>query len=417
MRQNFVIVHRYVGLLMALFLVIAGFTGMLIAFYDELEALLLPELVLVAPVANQPMLAPMVLNSMMQKQYPDAMFNRVNLHQEAGKSVRFHLRPKLGLPQSALSNNEIFVNPYTGKILGERKWGDLSQGVINLLPFVYRLHFSLALGDIGEYALGIIALLWTIDCFVGAYLTFPAKPRRKQNPQPSITSQSFQHISVCKKWLSLWAKAWKIRFYSGFSKLNFDLHRASSLWLWAMLFVFAWSSVAFNLREVHNPVMQSLFATQKAEKHLPSLAQPLLHPTLTWPAAIANGQKLMQQLSVQKHFKINREGYIDYNANKGVYRYSVNSSRDLSPKSQRTSVTFDANSGRLLALYLPTGEASGNTIAEWMLVLHIASIWGLPMQIFVSLMGLVVVSLAMTGLIIWQKKRKSRKLIKRLKLS
>lgn len=41
------------------------------------------------------------------------------------------------------------------------------------MPFVYRLHYSLALDTIGTYAFGIIALLWTLDCFIGAYLTLP----------------------------------------------------------------------------------------------------------------------------------------------------------------------------------------------------------------------------------------------------
>ena len=35
-----------------------------------------------------------------------------------------------------------------------------------------------------------------------------------------------------------------------------DLHRAGGLWLWAMLFVFAWSSVAFNLTPAYDAVMR-----------------------------------------------------------------------------------------------------------------------------------------------------------------
>ncbi|MFQ5415166.1 MAG: PepSY domain-containing protein, partial [Phycisphaerae bacterium] len=59
-----------------------------------------------------------------------------------------------------------------------RLWGDLSQGLANLMPFVYRLHHSLALGTVGTWIFGVVALLWTLDCFVGAWLTFPP-PRRR----------------------------------------------------------------------------------------------------------------------------------------------------------------------------------------------------------------------------------------------
>lgn len=37
MRQFWVWVHRYVGLVMALFLLIAGATGAVLAFYHELD--------------------------------------------------------------------------------------------------------------------------------------------------------------------------------------------------------------------------------------------------------------------------------------------------------------------------------------------------------------------------------------------
>lgn len=50
---------------------------------------------------------------------------------------------------------------------------------------------------------------------------------------------------------------------AGSFRFNYDLHGASGLWVWAMLFVFAWSGVAFNLEsQVYNPVMEE---TQRAE--------------------------------------------------------------------------------------------------------------------------------------------------------
>jgi uncharacterized iron-regulated membrane protein len=48
-----------------------------------------------------------------------------------------------------IPNDEIFLDPMSGEILGERKWGDLGQGVTNLVPLLYRLHYSLALGTFG----------------------------------------------------------------------------------------------------------------------------------------------------------------------------------------------------------------------------------------------------------------------------
>lgn len=42
------------------------------------------------------------------------------------------------------------------------------------------------------------------------------------------------------------------------------------------------------------------------------------------------------------------------------------------------------------------------------MALHTAMVFGLPMQIFVSVMGLIVVTLSVTGVVIWLKKRQGR---------
>jgi uncharacterized iron-regulated membrane protein len=404
MRQVFVLIHRYLGLTLALFLMLVGVTGSFIAFYDELETLLHPEFRQVQPPEQQAAISAVTLAGMLQAQYPDAMFNRINLHHAADEAVSFYLQPRPG-NKNGLANDEIFVNPYTGQLLAERKWGEISQGSINLLPFLYRLHFSLALEKTGRLILGVLALLWTVDCFIGAYLTFPSRQRRS-----SVRLQSKGN-----SWVKRWWRAWQVRWQGGAAKVNFDLHRAGGLWLWAMLLVFAWSSVAFNLRDVYYPVMGSLFAKQGFGEDIPRLAQPLLPPGLDANAALTTGRTLMQQLSQANQFAIHHEAKLYYDAGKGTYTYIVNSSRDVSEKSANTAVMFNANSGERLAIYLPTVAAAGDTITQWLLALHTAKVWGLPMQIFVSVMGVGVLGLSATGVLIWLKKRHARQQVRQLK--
>jgi uncharacterized iron-regulated membrane protein len=404
MRQVFVLIHRYLGLTLALFLMLAGVTGSFIAFYDELETLLHPEFRRVQPPAQQAAISAVTLAAMLQARYPDAMFNRINLQHAPDEAVSFYLQPRPG-NKNGLANDEIFVNPYTGQVLAERKWGDITQGSINLLPFLYRLHFSLALEKTGRFILGIVALVWTLDCFIGAYLTLPSRQRRS-----SVRLQSKGN-----SWVKRWWRAWQVRWQGGAAKVNFDLHRAGGLWLWAMLLVFAWSTVAFNLRDVYYPVMGSLFTKQSFGEDIPRLAQPLLPPGLDANAALTTGRSLMQQLSQANQFAIHHEAKLYYDAGKGTYTYIVNSSRDVSEKSANTAVMFNANSGERLAVYLPTGAAAGDTITQWLLALHTAKVWGLPMQIFVSTMGVGVFGLSVTGGLIWLKKRHARQLVRQHK--
>lgn len=405
MRQILTAIHRYVGLVMASFLVIAGLTGTMLAWYHELDRAMNRDLMEVnLPHDNAVRLDAVALREKVQQRFPASRVHHVDLQNQAHHALIFHLAASVDAVSGkkvALENDEVFVNPYTGDILGARKWGDLSQGTVNLLPFLYRFHYSLALGDTGTLIFGIIALAWTVDCFVGVYLTFPLTKKNRssvaQRPEGAVRS-----------WLARWRPAWKVRLRSGKHKTNFDIHRACGLWLWAIFFVLAWSAVGFNLRQVHSPVMRSLFSFQHEVADMPKLVAPLNIPALDWQTALHRGRELMQVQARNQAFTILSERALTYDAIKGVYRYRVRSSRDVSSNGS-TSLYFDAQTGEKRAVFLPTGEAAGDTINTWLNALHMATVGGTPYRLLMTLVGLIVVALTVTGVAIWLKKRQARR--------
>ena len=352
---------------------------------------MLPAVFRVAPPT--PGAAPLdalLLRERIAARFPQAQVSYAPLSAPPGRSMVFYLRQSGDTP---LASDEVFVDPYTGAILGQRRWGEISQGAINLLPFIERLHYALALGDTGLLIFGLVAIVWTADCFIGAMLTFPAR-LKKRTP-------------ASKPWLLRWRPSWLLRRHGGSYKLVFDLHRAGGLWLWAMLLVFAWSGVAFNLYGVYAAVMQPLFPHQGSEeivaRHTPAPA-----PHLGWPAALAQGRVLMADLARQQHFAILEENALAYERELGVYSYQVRSSRDVRDHKGLTSIFFDAASGRQLATWLPTGAASGDTIRSWISALHMASMWGWPFKMVICAMGVLVAGLSVTGVLIWRRKRQGQ---------
>jgi hypothetical protein len=174
-----------------------------------------------------------------------------------------------------------------------------------------------------------------------------------------------------------------------------------------MLFVLAWSGVAFNLGDqVYTPVMKLFF--EMKDKDLPALQAPLDAPQLSWREAHAVGQCLMAEQSAQHGFTVERETWLWYDREQDVYYYAVKSSRDIG-RDGRTRIAFDANSGALKDMILPTGQHTGDTVSNWLTSLHMARVFGRPMQVFVCLMGLVVAMLSVTGIIIWLQKRRVRR--------
>ena len=80
-------------------------------------------------------------------------------------------------------------------------------------------------------------------------------------------------------------------------------------------------------------------------------------------------------------------------------------------KEAETYVIFDADTGALLDASWPgkATEKTGDAISRWLFMLHMARVFGLPMKIFVCVMGFVITALSITGVYIWLKKRAARK--------
>jgi uncharacterized iron-regulated membrane protein len=415
-RHFWVLAHRYAGLYMAFFLMVAGLTGSVLAFYHELDGWLNPESHHVS-VQNQPMLDGFTLREKALALEPHAQINLIGFNRKPGQVYEAFVTPVTDPATNKpyeLGHNTIRLNPYNGELIEFGKdEGFWPLNRRNILPFIYSLHYSLALGEVGVWLFGIAALIWTMDCFVGFYLTLPAG-RRPPLPSPLTEGEGIIH----RGFWSRWAIAWKIKWPASTYRINFDLHRAGGLWTWVMLFVFAWSSVCFNLRaQVYQPMMSVLFDLPDLSNFpVANLPKPRPDSGIDWRTAQAIGQRLMSE-QVQLHdFQVIGEEALMYQPAQGVFGYIVKSDRDINDENGSTVVYFDGNSGAFVSLLTPSGQNAGLTLTMWLVTLHMANIWGLTFQIFICLMGLVVAMLSITGVYIWLKKRRARCLSKERKI-
>lgn len=403
MRGWLVAVHRWAGLATAAFLVVAGLTGALLAWFEELDTAINPGLMLAAPPALEAgPLDPLTLAEAVRRQLPaGTRLPWIPLHAEAGRAVRISVVADAGV---SLPFDEVFADPYTGRLLGERLWGDITQGTKNLMTFIYRLHYALALGQAGATLMGLVALAWTLDCFAGFYLTLPARR--------SHGTAGMGAVACARTWLRRWRAAWQLRLGAGAYKLNFDLHRAGGLWTWALLFVLAWSSVAFNLSQVYAPVTRYLLGTQGTgeRNHAAVPDRPRVDPVLAPRDALARARMLATEQGAARGFSVQREDWLGYEPARGRYVYIVTTDRDIRERyGGNTRLFFDGDSGAFQGLYLPTGEAAGDTFTTWITALHMAALWGWPLKLAVCVMGLVTVLLSGTGVVVWWKKRTARR--------
>jgi uncharacterized iron-regulated membrane protein len=381
--------HRWAGLAMTIFLVIVGLTGSLLAFYSELDHLIAPQ-IYATPQPAAIRLGPATLAERAEALVPEARTTSVWLWYPDQVLVAMTGRdePSTGKP-AELGFEQLLLDPGTGQELGRRNWGDLSQGTINLMPFVYKLHYALALGMPGVWVLGIVALAWTLDCFIGFYLTLPAGRHG---------------------FWRRWKPAWLVKGSAGAFRLNFDLHRASGLWLWIVLLGFAWSSVYMNLWDtVYTWATRAVMEYHTPWTDLGELPQPREVPRLGWREAQAVGDRLLVEEGARRGFTVEAPVGLSYEPDKGLYQYRVRSSKDVEDHRGNTRVFFDGASGALTLLLLPTGQYAGNTFTSWIYALHMANMFGLPWRIFACALGLGIVVLSVTGVYIWWKKRSARR--------
>jgi uncharacterized iron-regulated membrane protein len=387
-RQFFVIAHRWAGLYLALWLAIVGLTGTVLAFYPELEKAFAAPHAFNVPASEKPLTVEQLTVKAQILAQPGSLIAYAPLTVERGKPYSVYIAPPITKAGEETEGKDILLNPFTGEQVAET--GAEPTG-ITVLNTIYDLHYTLLLGEIGSTILGISALIWTIDCFVGMYLTFPVQRK------VAGTSGS--------GWLTRWKPAWLVRRKTNGYKFSFDLHRAGGLWVWAMLLVFAWSSVAFNLRQVYTPVMkafgyQDFYATEAEQP-------PLNTPKIGWQQALTIARADAVNFGAQNGFSTRKEYGLNYDPAAGRYAYGFETTADRADV-HSSSVFIDGRTGAVTARETAVNRPTANAVTNWIMSLHMARWGGLAFKIFVSIMGLLITALCVTGVIIWMRKRKAR---------
>ena len=412
-RQICLWIHRYTGLAIAGFLIIAAITGSLLAFHDELDDIFNQRLAVVEKMQTPP-LSIATLHGKVISRYPEYGFSTMPVAIEPNRAVVFAVDKNKGdvKVDPAPLFQEVYINPYTANIIGARDKDEWAWR--NTMWKVFWLHRELLLGDIGKLILGIIALVWTINCFIGFYLTFP---RAVKKNQVSRQESAKKRASLFKRWLP----AWKIRTKTNTFKLNYDLHHAFGLWLWLMLFVIAWSSVGFNLQQVYKPVMQAVVGLDGKEgKSNKADKSSELVRSETGTANLVNKANSIDYLSKQANIAAQKNGLtvqqllgIRWVEEDQQWQMRFKTNKDIGKKGGASSITVNAIDGSIERVNFAYQNASfGNKVDQWLSTLHMGHIshgaGHLVYQIFLALIGLAVAILSGTGVYLWWKGRQQR---------
>lgn len=390
MRGAMVVLHRWCGLFIAGFLFVAGLTGAVIAWNHELDEWANPKLYVAASGAAASALAPLELARRVEATDPRLRVSFVPLTLEQGHTamlgVAARIDPATGTPY-VLGFNQLAVDPATGQIQGRRQWGQISLSREHLLPFLYKLHYTMHIPkgwgiEFGVWLMGVVSAVWIVDGFLALCISFP-----------NVRS---------------WRKSLSFRLRQGGAKLTFDVHRSGGVWVWGLLLMLAVTSVSLNLgTQVMQPLV-SVFSTltpspfqSRQGSRERELADPLLRREQAIAAAEAEGRRRGWTAPAGSLFYAQRFGIY------GVTFYTPEDDRDENGMGNNV-LYLDGDTGTIIGERVPGQGTWGDVFMQAQLPLHSGRLLGTPGRVLISLMGVFVATLSVTGLLIWLRKRRAR---------
>jgi uncharacterized iron-regulated membrane protein len=374
-RKLWLKVHLWLGLGLGLVLALAGLTGSVLVFWQEIDTALNPGLYRVPETSSSlPKSLEEVIAAARREAPPGWDSAYVNAPEDKDANYVFHFY----YPESPSSSEEaeslnIAINPYTAKVVATRVFYHACNPFKHsFVGFFFKLHYALFLGKTGMTLVGIIAMLLIVSALTGLILWWP----------------------LYGKWrrvLTIKPRAGKVRF-------NHDLHQIAGFYTVPILLTLLISGVYFNLSEEFRWLVER-FSPLTPEPVGQGVVEGQIHPTLDRTLVLA------------------RERYPG-----GILHFYSFPNRPNAPLTacywkvaelrshvlDTRCLMIDPATGDILQVRDADHGSNGDVFIQWQWPLHSGQVFGWTGRILVFVTGLVCPLLFVTGLIRWLQKRRAK---------
>jgi uncharacterized iron-regulated membrane protein len=361
--------HRYIGLAVGLILVIVGLTGTILVFQKEIDSILVKQKFEQVFPQSETVSLDVVANNITQ----------AYANQTDWKLSQFVLYYDPDIYRVRLQNSEekqleVFVNAYTGKILGDRLRNQSFFGR------VYELHYALLAGPVGMIVVGIAALLMCILTITG--------------------------LILWSGWRNLLA-GFKIKLNASTKRKNYDIHKLVGIISLIGLTFTGFTGFIWNFYPQTEPAIYALTLTPKPPevksivtgKPLLAISEIVKQATQTIPEATPSSISVPTKPDAVFTVYLKQPQDAQYYANK---------------------VDIDRYSGKVLQVINSKTAKLGDRLLNVFAPIHYGTFGGLPTRILYVFVGLSPTILFMTGLVMYRLRRRpqavkqsSRELAKR----
>ena len=348
MRKFLLKLHLYMALLSCVFVIILGLTGSIMAFEPEIDHLIHPKLFNVTPGTHP--LSLVEISAAINKALPGEAITAFTLSTSADVAY-----------QASITGRSVFVNPYTGEILGIRAIGS------DFLTFVHQLHLRLAWqrpSDPGKQIMSWAGVLVLFMLISGIHLWWPLK---RVTIQPG-------------------AKGWRWWF---------DFHNVTGIVSLAFVLMLTITGICIGFDNVIVPMFYKATGSQPS-------GQPKTPPPPSDAKAITPDQAMniaRETLPGATPFSINVPGA------KGSYQVRSRYPEDRTPGG-RSRVIIDQYTGAVLFSEGSRTAPAGTRMVIANRAIHTGDIFGLPSKTVMAIASFALVLQVISGLMIWLKRTK-----------
>lgn len=349
MRQFLIRTHRWVAIVVSIFLLGTAASGAALVFEGAIDRGLHPALWRVTP-ASKPLPIDTIV-ARVQSRFPGAKIASVSLAAENDRAWTLNAGPILA-----------FVNPYTGEILGTRTAAE-SQATIARRLHVFHVEFFQ--GKIGRSFVGILSGVALFLVVTGMILWWPDKLFRVHT-----------------------GASWK--------RINFDLHHALGIVASLVLIVICTSGLLVHYDGLANAIKSLDTVPPSAPPKQPSgsaSASP------SFDAIAATAQAALPGAVIS---------FVSIGGGTSPASVGMKFPEDHTPAG-RTRVFVDRNTDTLLAVNSTRSAQIGTRIDNLKRSLHTGDVFGRASSALWFFATIAMVSQIVTGVLMWWNARRGRR--------
>ena len=350
-------VHLWLGLAAAIFLVILGLTGSVMAFENDIDHWLHPELFYVKTGPQ----------SLPEQQLIAAVEIRVAPARVA--AVQVFRQPNLARVMQTTDGKSVYVNPYDASILGVTKGPFTADRNI---AYIHHIHLRHA-------------------------------PDQRSTPQLAAIGKpviSFAGLILCLMVPTGLILFWRtrrttIKWKASSLRICFDAHHVIGLYASLFLLIAAFTGILIGFDAGERTIYAVTNSHRPANLPRPQSSPDPGATPITADRAIEIAHGAIAGASLA--------GLQTPLNPKAVWTILLRVPEETS-ETVHSSVAIDQYGGQVLQVHNFLTDSQGYRAIRFNRSIHTGDIWGLPSHILVSVSSLLLVAMVVTGLVIWWKK-------------